>query len=43
MSFTSIVKNELSKLELNRLEAITLLSSIIKNTAIIRELLSKSS
>ena len=35
MSFTSIVKNELSKLELNRLEAITLLSSIIKNTAII--------
>ena len=33
MSFTSIVKNELSKLELNRLEAITLLSAIIKNTA----------
>ena len=35
MSFTSIVKNELSKLELNKLEAITLLSAIIKNTAII--------
>ena len=35
MSFTGIVKNELSKLELNRLEAITLLSAIIKNTATI--------
>ena len=35
MSFTSIVKNELSKLELSKLEAITLLSAIIKNTAII--------
>ena len=35
MSFTGIVKNELSKLELNKLEAITLLSAIIKNTAII--------
>ena len=33
MSFTSIVKNELSKLELNKLEAITFLSAIIKNTA----------
>lgn len=33
MSFTSIVKNELSKLELNKLEAITLLSAIIRNTA----------
>ena len=37
MSFTSIVKNELSKLELNKLEAITLLSAIIKNTAILEE------
>ena len=37
MSFTSIVKNELSKLELTKLEAITLLSAIIKNTAIIDE------
>ena len=37
MSFTSIVKNELSKLELNKLEAITLLSAIIKNTAIIED------
>ncbi len=35
MSFTSIVKNELSKLELNKLEAITFLSAIIKNTALI--------
>ncbi len=35
MSFTSIVKNELSKLELNKLEAITMLSAIIKNTATI--------
>jgi len=35
MSFTSIVKNELSKLDLNKLEAITFLSAIIKNTAII--------
>ena len=35
MSFTSIVKNELSKLELNKLEAITFLSAIIKNTAVI--------
>ena len=37
MSFTSIVKNELSKLEINKLEAITLLSAIIKNTAILEE------
>ena len=35
MSFTSIVKNELSKLELSKLESITFLSAIIKNTAII--------
>lgn len=35
MSFTSIVKNELSKLELNRLEAITELSAILKNNALI--------
>ena len=34
MSFTSIVKNELSKLELNKLEAITFLSAVLKNTAI---------
>ena len=37
MSFTSIVKNELSKLEINKLEAITLLSAIIKNTALLEE------
>ena len=35
MSFTSIVKNELSKLELNKLEAITELSAILKNSAVI--------
>ena len=33
MSFTSIVKNELSKLEIEKLEATTLLSSILKNNA----------
>ena len=37
MSFTSIVKNELSKLEVNKLEALTLLSAIIKNTSIMEE------
>ena len=37
MSFTSIVKNELSKLEINKLEAITELSAILKNNAIINE------
>jgi len=37
MSFTSIVKNELSKLELNKLEAITYLSSVIKNNAIVED------
>ena len=35
MSFTSIVKNELSKLELNRLEGITELSAILKSNAIV--------
>ena len=35
MSFTSIVKNELSKLELSKIEGITLLSAILKNNAII--------
>lgn len=35
MSFTSVVKNELSKLELNKLEAITELSAILKNNALI--------
>jgi len=35
MSFTSVVKNELSKLELNKLEAISELSAILKNNAII--------
>ena len=33
MSFTSIVKNELSKLEIEKIEATTLLSSILKNNA----------
>ena len=35
MSFTSIVKNELSKLELEKIEAITELSAILKNNALI--------
>ena len=35
MSFTSIVKNELSKLELEKIEGITELSAILKNNAII--------
>ena len=35
MSFTSIVKNELSKLELSKIEGITLLSAILKNNATI--------
>ena len=35
MSFTSIVKNELSKLELNKIEAISELSAILKNNSII--------
>jgi len=37
MSFTSIVKNELSKLELEKIEAITELSAILKNNALIDE------
>ena len=37
MSFTSIVKNELSKLELSKIEGITLLSSILKNNSIISD------
>ncbi len=35
MSFTSIVKNEVSKLELNEVELITELSSIIRNIGVI--------
>ena len=35
MSFTSIVKNELSKLELEKIEAITELSAVLKNNALI--------
>ena len=35
MSFTSIVKNELSKLELEKIEAVTELSAILKNNAAI--------
>lgn len=35
MSFTSIVKNELSKLELEKIEAISELSAILKNNALI--------
>ena len=35
MSFTSTVKNELSKQELNKLESISFLSAILKNIAII--------
>ena len=35
MSFTSIVKNELSKLELEKIEAITELSALLKNNALI--------
>ena len=35
MSFTSIVKNELSKLDIDRIEAISELSAIIKNSSII--------
>ena len=33
MSFTSIVKNELSKLELEQIEKISLLSAILKNNS----------
>ena len=35
MSFTSIVKNELSKLELDKIEAISELSAILRNSATI--------
>lgn len=35
MSFTSTVKNEVSKLEINEIDSITELSAIIKNTAVI--------
>ena len=37
MSFTSTVKNELSKLELNNIESITYLSSILRNNSIITD------
>ena len=37
MSFTSTVKNELSKLEVSNVEAITLLSAILKNSSNIAE------
>lgn len=35
MSFTSTVKNEVSKLDINEIDSITELSAIIKNTAVI--------
>ena len=35
MSFTSVVKNELSKLKLEKIEAITELSALLKNNALI--------
>ena len=35
MSFTSTVKNELSRLELDKLESITELSAILKNSAVV--------
>ena len=35
MSFTSTVKNEVSKLDINEIEIVTELSAIIKNTAVI--------
>ena len=35
MSFTSIVKNELSKLEIDRIEAISELSAMIRNSSVI--------
>lgn len=37
MSFTSTVKNEVSKLDINEIEMVTELSAIIKNTAIISD------
>ena len=39
MSFTSIVKNEVSKLQLTKIEAIALLSSIIRNSEKSEELI----
>ena len=39
MSFTSIVKNEVSKLELTKIESIALLSSIIRNSEKTEELI----
>ena len=41
MSFTSTVKNELSKLSLTKIESITFLSAVLKNTAIIEDNLIK--
>ena len=41
MSFTSTVKNELSKLSLSKIESITFLSAVLKNTAIIEDNLIK--
>jgi len=37
MSFTSTVKNEVSKLDINEVDSITELSAIIKNTAVIND------
>ena len=37
MSFTSVVKNELSKLKVDNVEATTLLSSILKNSSVISD------
>ena len=37
MSFTSTVKNELSKLSLTKIESITFLSAVLKNTATIED------
>ena len=37
MSFTSTVKNELSKLELTKIESVTELSAILRNTAEVKE------
>ena len=41
MSFTSTVKNELSKLSLTKIESITFLSAVFKNTAIMEDNLIK--
>ena len=37
MSFTSVVKNEVSKLEVDKIEAISELSAILKNSSVITE------